>query len=336
MTRHVLLVTYGEPPDANFYDQLVYSWRILLGLTISVAPIPKYVLPMIALKRAYSRNRLWSQEKYQSPLEPITRNQIEDVGEALGRLAPGEDWRVQAMYEFRDPLLADVLKKLPPKEPVTIVPMYVADSAFTHEISRRTAELANAGGRQTPIRTLPAIDEETFADLCAKHVIAECEKRGAGGKDWALVLAAHGTLLNPPRPMETGRLATERIAEAIAQRLEGRFGTIELAWLNHVYGGKWTEPSAEDALAGISNDGFKRLVYFPFGFMADNAESELEGRIAIRGRAWLEAYHLPCLNDSEALADALARQVIGGPAMTAPGPALTAGLPEPSVVSVRR
>jgi len=308
MTRHVVLVTYGEPPDASFFDQLVYSWRILLGLTLSVAPIPKYVLPVIALKRAYSRNRLWSEEKYRSPLEPITRNQVEDVAEALQRLAPGEEWRVHAAYEFRDPLLRDVLKRLPASEPITIVPMYAAESAFTHEISRRTAEQARANGRTAPIRALGAIDEETFAGICAQHVIAECEKRGAGGKDWALVLVAHGTLMNPPRPMETGRVATERIAEAIARRLEGRFGTIELAWLNHVYGGQWTEPSAEDALAGISNEGYKRLVYFPFGFLADNAESELEGRIAIRTRAWLESYHLPCVNDSAALAEALSRQ----------------------------
>jgi protoheme ferro-lyase len=280
---------------------------------------------------------MWSAEKYQSPLEPITRNQAEDVEEALRRLAPGENWRVHIAYEFRDPLLADLLKKLPAGEPITIVPMYVAESAFTHEISRRTAELASQNGREAPIRVLRALDEETFAEICADHVVAECERRGAGGRDWALLLAAHGTLLNPPRPMETGRVATEEIALAIERRLRDRFGVIELGWLNHVYGGKWTEPSAEEALAEIADDGFKRLVYFPFGFLADNAESELEGRIAIRTRPWLESYHLPCVNDSEALADALARQVIGGSAATAaPRPARTSGLPEPSVISVRR
>src|SRR5204862_7559561 len=33
MSHHVILLTYGEPPTASFVDQLVYSWRILLGLT---------------------------------------------------------------------------------------------------------------------------------------------------------------------------------------------------------------------------------------------------------------------------------------------------------------
>ena len=337
MTRHVVLVTYGEPPDANFYDQLVYSWRILWGLTLSVAPIPKPVLPMIALKRAWSRNRLWTEEKYQSPLEPITKNQVEDVGEALRRLAPGEDWRVHESYEFRDPLLLDLLKKLPGNEPVTIVPMYVANSAFTHEISMRTAEQVNAAtNRATPIRVLPALDPDTFAAICAEHVAAECARLGAGGPDWALVLAAHGTLLNPPRPMATGREATEDVALAIERRLKDRFGEIELGWLNHVYGGKWTEPSAEEALAELHDKGYKRIVYFPFGFMADNAESQLEGRMALRTRAWMEAYHLLCVNDAPALADALARQVLGMP-QAAPRAAVAAAAAVPQgVVSVRR
>jgi len=319
MTRHVVLVTYGEPPDANFYDQLVYSWRILLGLTLSVAPIPKYALPMIALKRAWSRTSLWGAEKYQSPLEPVTQNQADDMVEALRRLAPNEGWMVHTAYEFRDPLLSDVLKKLPGNERVTVVPMYVASSAFTHEISMRTAELANSG-RAVPIRVLPALDPDVFAEICADHVAQHIAKLGAGGKDWALLLAAHGTLLTPPRPMETGREATEDIAVGIEQRLKDSFGEIELGWLNHVYGGKWTEPSAEDALIQLSDQGYKRTVYFPFGFMADNAESQLEGRVALRARPWMEQYHLPCVNDSEALADALARQVIGLPAATQAAP----------------
>ena len=337
MSRHVVLVTYGEPPDSNFYDQLVYSWRILMGLTLSVAPIPKYVLPLIALKRAWSRMSLWSAEKYQSPLEPITRHQVDDVAEALARLAPGEDWQVHAAYEFRLPLLSELLKKLPSDEPVTIVPMYVASSAFTHEISARTAELANAG-RRTPIRVLHALDVETFAAICADHVKAQIARYGAGGPDWALLLAAHGTLLQPPRPMETGRVATEEIALAIERRLKDRFGEIELGWLNHVYGGKWTEPSAEEAIAELSNADYKRLVYFPFGFMADNAESELEGRIALRTRPWLEMYHLPCVNDSDALADALAAQVLGAAGIAAPrqASAATPAAIEPSIISVRR
>lgn len=323
MRRHVVLVTYGEPPEPTFGTQLKYSWRILLGLTRAVAPIPIFLVPLIALSRARFRTKLWKGENYRSPLEPITRNQSTGLAEALRALAPGEDWQVHVAYEFRDPLLADQLDRLPAGESVTVVPMYVADSAFTHEISRTTA-LRRAANRPAPLHVLPALDPETFAAIAADHILAEIQRLGAGGPDWTLVLAAHGTLLEPPKPIATGREETEQVAAAITRRLSGRFGAISIGWLNHVYGGRWTEPAADVALAQLAQAGFKRIVYFPFGFMADNAESQLEGRVALRTRAWLEAYHLPCVNDSPALAEALARQVLAAEGVEARVPAARA------------
>jgi len=310
MTRHVVLVTYGEPPEPDFGAQLKYSWRILLGLTRAVAPIPLFLVPMIALSRARSRRKMWKDEDYRSPLEPITGDQADGLAEALRTLAPGEDWQVHVAYEFRDPLLPGLLGRLPATEPVTIVPMYVADSAFTHEITRAAVERWRPAGRSAPVRVLPALDAETFAAIAADHVAAEIARLRAGGPDWALVLAAHGTLLEPPKPIATGRLETEQVAAGIARRLKDRFGASTIGWLNHVYGGRWTEPAADVALAQLAKAGFKRVIYFPFGFMADNAESQLEGRIALRTQAWFEVYHLPCVNDAQALMEALAKQVV--------------------------
>jgi protoheme ferro-lyase len=313
MRRHIVLVTYGEPPTPAYLAQLRYSWRILLGLTRAVAPIPAALLPVIALSRARFRNQLWRSERYGSPLEAITRDQAGGIAAALSAQAPDTDWRVEVAYEFRDPLLATVLQRLPRDEPVDIVPMYVADSAFTHTIARGT--LARHDGRRAvprpaPARVLPPLAERTYAELCASHVVREIASRGAGGADWALVLAAHGTLLEPPRPIETGREATEHIAADIARRLAGRFGMLQPAWLNHVYGGRWTEPAVEVALKRVADAGFRRVVYFPFGFSADNAESQLEGRLALRAEPRLEAVHLPCLNAAPQFLAALARQVL--------------------------
>ena len=59
--KHIVLVTYGEPTTAAFVDQLVYSWRILLGLTRTVADIPAPLIPLIALSSARGRNAMWTQ-----------------------------------------------------------------------------------------------------------------------------------------------------------------------------------------------------------------------------------------------------------------------------------
>jgi protoheme ferro-lyase len=62
----------------------------------------------------------------------------------------------------------------------------------------------------------------------------------------------------------------------------------------------------------VAGAGFRRVVYFPFGFSADNAESQLEGRVWLRTQPGLEAVHLPCLNASPELAAAQARALADG------------------------
>src|SRR5262245_48596722 len=315
MRRHVVLITYGEPPTPAFTAQLRYSWRILLGLTRLVAPIPAALLPLIAVGRGRSRNQLWTRESYGSPLEAITLKQASALESALRREEPRTDWQVHVAYEFRDPLLPMLLDQLPEGEPIDILPMYAADSAFTHEISRVTVSDWSAGRSADDaarVRVLPALDEETLADVCARHIARRLDEHRAGGPDTALVLAAHGTLLDPPRAMETGREATERLCASIERRLAGRFGGVFSGWLNHTRGGRWTEPPMEETLARVVDAGFKDVVYFPYGFLADNAESELEGRVFLRAHPWRSVFHLPCLNAEAELLSALARHVLAG------------------------
>lgn len=315
-TRHVVLVTYGEPPTPGFLAQLRYSWRILLGLTRRVAPIPLAVLPLIALKRARQRRGLWNAERYASPLEAITRAQSTGLTAILDRLDPGTAWRVDVAYEFRNPLVSEMLDRIPAGRQTDVVPLYVAESAFTHEltadaVTRWTVSRRKSGTPTAMVRVLPALDERVFAELSVRYIREEIARRGLGPmKDWALVLAAHGTLLDPPRPMETGREATERICSAMRSDLISEFGLIVNGWLNHVYGGQWTQPPVEKALEAVLQAGYRQVIYFPYGFCADNAESELEGRIALGARPELLAVHLPCVNTFSAYLEALAAQVL--------------------------
>jgi protoheme ferro-lyase len=316
MTRHVVLVTYGEPTTPSFGEQLVYSWRILVGLTRTVAPIPRPLLPVIALSRARSRQKMWTEASYASPLEPITVTQARQI-EARLTEATGERWAVHAAYEFRQPLLAETLASLPADEPVWVLPMYAADSAFTHALSRSTAEAHTASGsRATEVQVLGPLHGDLLAELSAAHVLEHADDQASWrGRDVALVLAAHGTVLKPPRPIDTGLVATEALCQAITWRLTPHFGMVVNGWLNHTRGGPWTDPPIEAALQQVADAGYSRVVYYPYGFLADNAESELEGRIALANTS-LEALHLPCLNGSARLMDAMVRQVSDAAGLT--------------------
>lgn len=310
-TRHAVLVTYGEPPDPDFVPQLAYSWRILLGLTRTVAPIPFPLLPVIAVARARGRTRTWREAGYQSPLEAITFRQAERLGEALTARRGGGPWSVHAGYEFRHPLLTDAIAAVPPDEPAWVVPMYATESAFTHGLSRAVVASLRKP-RTAPTTVVPGLDARLLAEASADHVLEDVAGAdGWTGHDVALVLAAHGTVLNPPRPIDTGLDATECLCRAIRSRLAPHFGLVVNGWLNHTRGGRWTEPPVEDALRRVADAGVRRVVYYPYGFLADNAESQLEGVAALRGQPCLESRRVPCLNDSPRLAALLADQVAG-------------------------
>lgn len=309
--KHIVLVTYGEPPTASFVEQLAYSWRILLGLTRTVADIPAPLIPLIALSRGRGRNVLWRKHAYQSPLEQITVAQAAAVQAAMAR-ASNDAWKVHVAYEFRHPLLPEVVDTLPPTEPIMVVPMYAADSAFTHQLTRMSIE-GVAAGRPAPIVVLPALDPAAVIEMSAAHVMHSISGDGTQTKDAVLVLAAHGTLLEPQKPIETGRVATEQLCDGIQQKLSKCFGMIANGWLNHSRGGKWTEPPIEETLTRVHDAGFRNVVYYPYGFLADNAESQLEGRLAAAAHRDLRVRFVPCLNDSPVLADAIAAQVLSVP-----------------------
>jgi len=66
----------------------------------------------------------------------------------------------------------------------------------------------------------------------------------------------------------------------------------------------------EEALERVSQAGYRRVVYYPYGFSADNAESELEGRVALQARPELSAMHVPCLNAHPPYLEAIVERVL--------------------------
>jgi protoheme ferro-lyase len=81
-------------------------------------------------------------------------------------------------------------------------------------------------------------------------------------------------------------------------------------WINHGRGARWTVPSIGDALKRVGEAGFTEVVYYPYGFLADNADSQLQGQLAAAAHPQLKVRFVPCLNGSSALADAIASDIV--------------------------
>lgn len=303
----IILITYGEPPQPKFWEQWRFSLRILQKLTRLVAPIPSFIMPFFAAYRAFIRMRLWKKENFSSPLEYITTTQAEHLSHLLRTLYPEKIFQVYVVYEFRAPSLQDVLLAIHQNLPdqLLILPMYVADSDFTAGISKRDFSQwikQNPGTLPEPIFITFRNHLEALAIILANHVREQVQRLALSPEDrknCALLCGCHGTVVNPPPGIEdTGYQDTFRLFMLLEELLMEDFPEIKIGWLNHRLGGDWTTPTAEQSTRNLIDEGYKTIVYFPFGFLADNAETILEGRMVMHRLGVNYYHHIPCINEN--------------------------------------
>jgi ferrochelatase len=308
MPTGVILATYGEPMVNSFAEQWIYSYRILKGLTRKIAKIPAPLLPVIATARARGRVRLWRTHSFVSPLEHLHRDTVQAVRDELALRGLADSAVVVPAYEFRRPNLTGALRTLHRAgcRQAIVVPMYIAEGDFTHGMTqfavddavralpawRGNVKLASMTGTNPGARSLG----ETLAAWLFDALKARGIRRPA--PDWAVLLAAHGTVVNPPKGVDNGLEHFSQVLGFVEGEIAPHVGRVSVGWLNHARGGEWTKPAVADALKGLRAAGFKKLVYFPWGFTTDNAETILEGRIALQDMAdpFEQVEYLECMN----------------------------------------
>ncbi len=315
----VFCLTYGEPPENTWWEQTKYSLSILNRLTRRVAPLPLWLTPIIAAKRGRFRAKMFKAEGWSSPLEELSQRQVNALQKQLSESHPDIDFHVRLVLEFRPPYIwdhLDSLRKNPPDE-IVILPMYVADSNFTSGISRKDLEQYHA--RTSGRHGLPApkyvrgfgFDERT-GKVMAQFISDHCDRAGwdeAKCRETVLILGAHGTLIRPPLGINSGARETRYLFGQIRHHLRSRFRSVRIGWLNHVLGGVWTFPAVTDSASESQESGIRKVVYLPFGFIADNGETQLEGKGQLGEFEWEDMLYLPCPNDDIRLIELLAQRV---------------------------
>ncbi|MBN1518131.1 ferrochelatase [Candidatus Sumerlaeota bacterium] len=316
----VVCLTYGEPWGYGLWEQIKYSYSILRRLTLRVAPIPRPIPPYIALKRGWGRRKMFAAINYHSPLEKITARQVELLQERLSALHPDAQWECELVREFRPPYLKQKLAEWarnPPDE-LLLLPMYMSDSDFTGGISRTDLHefhvSRNGAHPLPPPRYVLGFGyDEQLAELMACYIEEHCERHGwdeARCRKSILILGAHGTIVTLPDSIPNGADELMTLAKGVRRRLMQRFAKVRIGWLNHQLGGKWTQPDVTESARRAQRDGIRHVVYFPFGFMADNNETQNEGKAALSDFEWDDALYLPCLNADPRFIEILARKTI--------------------------
>ena len=322
----VLLVNLGTPDGTDYRSVRRYLKQFLSDQRVIEVPpaiwqviLNLFILPRrpFATGRAYAK--IWNHERNESPLRTITRDQAEQVAEALnGRLDGVQvDWSMR----YGSPSIPERLDALQKAgcDKILVFGLYPQYSATTTATVYDEAFRALMKMRWQPaLRTAPGYhDEPAYIRALADSVREQIDRQG--WEPERLIASFHGLpqkYLDKGDPyhctcQKTGRLLREELGwpeDKFLVTFQSRFGPQE-----------WLKPYFDQTVEALPGQGVKRVTAITPGFAADCLETLEE--IALGGKeifeeAGGEKYSMvPCLNtrpDHVALlTDLVARELSG-------------------------
>ena len=247
-----------------------------------------------------------------SPLPEITRRQAAALqANMIAQLGVGV--RVQHGLLYSEPTVADSLNDFDLQSAVAL-PMSPYASRLTTDAYRKALDAA--GANEVPLVDGWFADRRFVAAVSAR--IAETLD-GADINEYALVFTAHSV---PLEIVMEGDPYAEQIHQTVAQLVAATApGDWRLGFQSKGRrGGDWLGPEVDDVVRELAEDGWKKLLVVPVGFVSDHVETLYDLDITLRGVVeglGLRYQRTPALNDSprfiEALADIVISYLAGRP-----------------------
>ncbi|GEK74311.1 ferrochelatase [Halomonas halophila] len=322
-----MLVNLGTP-DATDY----WSMRRYLGEFLSDRRVVDYsrwlwqpLLQLVILTRrpfisGKAYRSIWNQERDESPLLTITREQTEKLSERL-ETAYGDQVEVDFCMRYGNPSTDSVLRRLQARgcERILFFPLYPQYGSPTTATANDQAFRTLMRLKWQPaIRTVPAYYRHP-AYLEALTASVREAYAAAESTPEVLVASYHGV---PKRYLDEGdpyychcrqttRLLQERLGvddAAIETTFQSKFGPEE-----------WVGPATVERVAELARQGRRHIAVISPAFSADCVETLEEVQQEIRD-AFLAAggetfTYVPCLNardDHVAALEAIVRQELAG------------------------
>ena len=249
-----------------------------------------------------------------SPLNGQARSQAALLSEALSRR--GAALPVETGMQFTHPTIDEALARLRERDPARLVllPVYplCGPSTTVAALSQVEAALEAAGWNPETLEVTGWHRHPDYGALRANAIRRAAEEAGLdlGAEDTRLVFSAHGTPLSYVRE---GSRYVEYVEEWCADQA-GRVGVERwtLGYQNHANRGvEWTQPSIEDAIAGL--EGVDRVLVDPVSFMHEQSETlvELDHDLAGDARSLdLDFHRVPVPHSDDAFGEVLADLVL--------------------------
>jgi ferrochelatase len=321
----VLLVNLGTPDATDrksmrrylrefLSDSRVIEWPrwlwypILHGIVLNTRPAKSGAL----------YDKIWNQEKDESPLRTFTRGQAEKLSMLLG---DQPDVVVDWGMRYGNPSIESVLERMTTAgcRRIVMLPLYPQYSATTTAtVNDKFFEALMKLRWQPAVRTVPAYaDEPAYIEALAVSI--QKHLAGLAFEPEVIVASYHGipqSYFKKGDPyhcqcLKTTRLLRERLGwseKRLISTFQSRFGPEE-----------WLQPYTDKTVEQLAKDGVKSIAVFNPGFVSDCLET-LEEIAVEAAHTFHEAggtnfTHIPCLNDSPegmSVIEALVRRELQG------------------------
>ena len=240
-----------------------------------------------------------------SPLPDITARQALAL---QARLVQELAFPIRVRYGFlyTEPTVADCLDELNGHE-VVALPLSPFSSRLTSDKYRKALDAA--GGEKVPLLE-GWYASRGFVKAISRRAAAALD--GCDVNEWAVLFTAHNV------PLETimeGDPYVEQLQQTIAQLVPALVpGDWRFAFQSKGRGGgEWLEPEVDDMVRTLAEEGWKKVLVVPVGFVSDNVETLYDLDIVLRQQMeglGMEYRRSAAPNDSPTFIETLADVVI--------------------------
>ncbi len=218
-----------------------------------------------------------------SPLPAITARQARALQARLTQEL-ASPVRVRPGYLYTDPGVAECVRALDAAE-VVALPMSPFSSRLTSGKYRAQLTAAEDPGSGGAGRDIPLLEgwyaSQGFVRALTRRIGEAMDGSDVG--EWAVLFTAHSV---PVETITEGDPYVDQLQQTIFQLVplvqpgDWRFGFQSKGR----GGGEWTEPEADDAVRALAEEGWKKILVVPLGFVSDNVETLYDLDIVLRAQ----------------------------------------------------
>jgi ferrochelatase len=314
----VLLVNLGTPDRADARAVRVYLREFLSDSRVieDQGLLWKLILNCVILvtrprRRARDYQKIWNNERNESPIKTTTRAQAEKLAAALDGSHIAVDWAMR----YGNPSIKSGIDALMNKscDRILVVPLYPQYSASTTAtVADETLRVLGALRAQPTVRFAPPyFDDANYIDALAFSIRQHLN--ALSFEPEVIIASFHGM---PQAYVDKGDPYAAH-CEATMRALRARLGMDEarlrLTYQSRFGSDEWLKPYTIDTVAELAKRGTKKLAVVTPGFVADCLETleEIadENAEVFKHNGGEQFSFVPCLNDSDAGMDVI-RQLV--------------------------